>query len=191
MSRDYLFRNKFQPPKKFGVKMGVKKSLEFFFWQKEEGIVSRRPLFFFVFGRFFVFLVDSSRLEKKVELVSRARILKPNVGAERETDRKKERRRRKASIHPFYAGDPRVRLPPSRLKRIWWAKERHFLIESKKYLLGLDDGLLFSVTFQGLTRTFRGRFWSLIIIIISSFRRSYREKARARFYYYSLFRERK
>ena len=57
-------------------------------------------------------------LEKKVELVSRARILKPNVGAERETDRKKERRRRTASIHPFYAGDPRVRLPPSRLKRI-------------------------------------------------------------------------
>ena len=120
MSRDYLFRNKFQPPKKFGVKMGVKKSLEFFFWQKEEGIVSRRPLFFFCFRPIFCvfsrFITTS--LEKKVELVSRARILKPNVGAERETDRKKERRRRKASIHPFYAGDPRVRLPPSRLKRI-------------------------------------------------------------------------
>ena len=58
MSRDYLFRNKFQPPKKFGVKMGVKKSLEFFFWQKEE---NRRGFFLFVFGRFFVFLVDSSR----------------------------------------------------------------------------------------------------------------------------------
>ena len=98
MSRDYLFRNKFQPPKKFGVKMGVKKSLEFFFWQKEEGIVSRRPLFFFVFGRFFVFFrFITTSLEKKVELVSRARILKPNVGAERETERKKEG----GGKHPF------------------------------------------------------------------------------------------
>lgn len=78
-------------------------------------IVSRRP-FFFVFGRFFVFLlIPITTLEKKVELLSRARILKPNIGAERETERKKERRRRKASIHPFYAGD-RVRLPPSRLR---------------------------------------------------------------------------
>ena len=42
--------------------------------------------------------------KKKVELVSRARILEPNVGAEREKERKKERRR-KASIRPFYAGE--------------------------------------------------------------------------------------
>ena len=49
--------------------------------------------------------IPNTTLEKKnVELVSRARIFEPNVGAERETERKKERRRRrKASIHPFYA----------------------------------------------------------------------------------------
>ena len=60
-----------------------------------------------------MFLVDSSRLEKKVELVSRARILKPNVGAERETDRKKERKKEEESIHSSVLRGRSPRSPPT------------------------------------------------------------------------------
>ena len=55
MSRDYLFRNKFQPPKKFGVKMGVKKSLEFFFWQGGRNRLEATPFFFLFSADFLCF----------------------------------------------------------------------------------------------------------------------------------------
>ena len=70
--------------------------------------------FFFVFGRFFVFFrFITTSLEKKVELVSRARILKPNVGAERETDRKKERKKEEESIHSSVLRGRSPRSPPT------------------------------------------------------------------------------
>ena len=100
MSRDYLFRNKFQPPKKFGVKMGVKKSLEFFFWQKEEGIVSRRPLFFFCFRP--IFCVFSRFITTREE--SRVGVARANTQAKRRSrkrDRQKERKKEGGGKHPF------------------------------------------------------------------------------------------
>ena len=113
MSRDYLFRNKFQPPKKFGVKMGVKKSLEFFFWQKEEGIVSRRPLFFLFSADFLCFYgIPNTTLEKKnVELVSRAREYSSQTSEPKE--RQKERKKEEESIHSSVLRGRSPRSPPT------------------------------------------------------------------------------
>lgn len=74
-----------------------------------------------------MFLWDSQHdLEKKnVEVVSRARILEPNVGAERETERKKEG----GGKHPFVRFTlGRSRSPPTIAvkNRTMRAKERHF-----------------------------------------------------------------
>ena len=110
MSRDYLFRNKFQPPKKFGVKMGVKKSLEFFFWQGGRNRLEATPFFFFVFGRFFVFLDSSDTREE-----SRVGVARANTQAKRRSrkrDRQKERKKEEESIHSSVLRG-RSRSPPT------------------------------------------------------------------------------
>ena len=111
MSRDYLFRNKFQPPKKFGVKMGVKKSLEFFFWQGGRNRLEATP-FFFCFRP--IFCVFSRFITTREG--SRVGVARANTQAKRRSrkrDRQKERKKEEESIHSSVLRGRSPRSPPT------------------------------------------------------------------------------
>ena len=93
MSRDYLFR-KFRPPKKFGVVLVVKKVWNF---SLAGGRNRLEATFFFVFGRFFVFLLIHHDTREE----SRVGVARANTQAKRRSRKRDRKKEGGGGKHPF------------------------------------------------------------------------------------------